>query len=480
MKKLLLTLLTLFVFTVAFSQVQRPLLGGGSTTVVGGGGGIDSADVVGYVGLYLDADGDTIHGLPGVDMLLEGGVSIGASGDAATQFKDNSITWRSGGTTYSPSFQYFTISPLITALGHNTQTYQFRMRHGNSNYGLGSSSGMQYFLELNPHVYQSGVAGYRGIWLDVEENTLGSGAKELIHLRSSSTTRFKVDNLGNGMVSGNWEADTGRFNVLMFDKGGTGDADFNLSGTFYSDTISMDTTVYDGSTTDLVDVKIDTTDGQLYAVIDAGGGGGGEWDATANGQTTPTTATSVRMDTLFLYDGTFVTRVGGGVLEYHSVNRHRLRVGGSYYNFNTSSIQLGVGSTVVDYWFNGDGFSVLTAAAPRSALDIGGGQHWNTTTVNTSTYDVLITDHVLLVTYTTTGAVTSLTLPTAQTLDGRVLVIKDAGGNANTNNITIDTEGSQTIDGSATFTLDGDDEYLKLCSDGSNWFIIGFYDIGSP
>jgi len=95
------------------------------------------------------------------------------------------------------------------------------------------------------------------------------------------------------------------------------------------------------------------------------------------------------------------------------------------------------------------------------------------TTVNASTYDVLATDLILHVTYTATGAVTSLTLPTAQVVQGRVLCIKDAGGLASTNNITIDTEGSETIDGDATWVINGNYDWLSLYCDGSNWFILG-------
>jgi hypothetical protein len=96
----------------------------------------------------------------------------------------------------------------------------------------------------------------------------------------------------------------------------------------------------------------------------------------------------------------------------------------------------------------------------------------NTTTVNAATYDLATTDDILNVTYTTTGAVTSLTLPTAQCVDGRVIVIKDAGGNASTYNITIDTEGTEKIDGGDTFIINGDYDSITLYSDGSNWFVI--------
>jgi len=92
-------------------------------------------------------------------------------------------------------------------------------------------------------------------------------------------------------------------------------------------------------------------------------------------------------------------------------------------------------------------------------------------TVNAATYDLLTTDGILHVTYTTTGAVTSLTLPTAQAVADRQIVIKDAGGNSGTYSITVDTQGSETIDGDASLVINSDYASICLYSDGSNWFI---------
>ena len=106
------------------------------------------------------------------------------------------------------------------------------------------------------------------------------------------------------------------------------------------------------------------------------------------------------------------------------------------------------------------------------ALSTSGGRITNITTVNAATYDLLTTDYILNVTYTATGAVTSLTLPTAQTVSGRIIYIKDAGGSATTNNITIDTEGAQTIDGAATLVITTNYSAVTLYCDGTDWFIM--------
>lgn len=94
----------------------------------------------------------------------------------------------------------------------------------------------------------------------------------------------------------------------------------------------------------------------------------------------------------------------------------------------------------------------------------------NISTVNSATYDILITDEILHVTYTTTGAVT-IDFKTAQFVTGRTIVIKDAGGNAGTNNITLTTEGAQTIDGSATAVINSNYSAINVYCDGSNLFI---------
>lgn len=55
---------------------------------------------------------------------------------------------------------------------------------------------------------------------------------------------------------------------------------------------------------------------------------------------------------------------------------------------------------------------------------------------------------------------------------GLPITIKDESGAANTINITITTEGSETIDGVSSIPIDADYGKLTVYSDGSNWFSI--------
>lgn len=69
-----------------------------------------------------------------------------------------------------------------------------------------------------------------------------------------------------------------------------------------------------------------------------------------------------------------------------------------------------------------------------------------------------------------TGGAFSLTLP-APSVD-LYIPIKDSGGDAANNNITIATPGAETIDGAASFDLSTNYGAIVVISDGTNYFIV--------
>ena len=73
----------------------------------------------------------------------------------------------------------------------------------------------------------------------------------------------------------------------------------------------------------------------------------------------------------------------------------------------------------------------------------------------------------------TTGGAFTITLPLANTFQpGQYVNIKDEGGSASSNNITVDTTSSQTIDGETEITINGNYDNVSIYSDGnSSWFI---------
>ena len=76
-----------------------------------------------------------------------------------------------------------------------------------------------------------------------------------------------------------------------------------------------------------------------------------------------------------------------------------------------------------------------------------------------------------MVDYTATGSVT-ITIPTALIVSGFVLNIKDSGFNSSINNITIETQGAETIDGGSDFTINGDGDSIMIVTDSSDLFIV--------
>ena len=105
----------------------------------------------------------------------------------------------------------------------------------------------------------------------------------------------------------------------------------------------------------------------------------------------------------------------------------------------------------------------------KGASHLSGGLAHKRTGV-TNDYSVVLTDYYLGV--DTTGNTVELTLPAASTtIEGQTYVVKDEGGNAGTNIITIVRSAANTIDGEVSVTIESPYGSVLLYSNGSNWFI---------
>ncbi len=95
-------------------------------------------------------------------------------------------------------------------------------------------------------------------------------------------------------------------------------------------------------------------------------------------------------------------------------------------------------------------------------------------TVSTATYGLNESlnhpEVILHVTRTATGTCV-ITIDTDMLSQDSQITIKDAGGGAATYNITIQTEGAETIDGASTKPISGNYDSLTLYNDNTNWFI---------
>lgn len=93
---------------------------------------------------------------------------------------------------------------------------------------------------------------------------------------------------------------------------------------------------------------------------------------------------------------------------------------------------------------------------------------WQGTVTKTTTATLTDADPVVLA--DATSAAFTITLPTAISRAGCTYTIKKIDGTANA--VTIDANGTQTIDGSLTAAIVDPYAALTVVSDGSNWFIL--------
>lgn len=120
-----------------------------------------------------------------------------------------------------------------------------------------------------------------------------------------------------------------------------------------------------------------------------------------------------------------------------------------------------------NFFRNSVGISVNT---PLSTLHVNGSQSVKRTGTAIN-YNVQPNDYLVAV--TNTAAPRTVTLPSAVTMgEGKVYVIKDESGGAAVNNITINPQPGQTINGAPSATITTNFGVVRLYSNGANWFIM--------
>jgi len=105
--------------------------------------------------------------------------------------------------------------------------------------------------------------------------------------------------------------------------------------------------------------------------------------------------------------------------------------------------------------------------SPTSTLHVNGSTAHAIST-KTATYTATAGDHTILCN-NTSGSI-NINLPAASGCSGRVYVIKKISGISN--NVVINGNGSETIDGATTRTLTLQYESVTIQSDGANWFVL--------
>jgi hypothetical protein len=97
------------------------------------------------------------------------------------------------------------------------------------------------------------------------------------------------------------------------------------------------------------------------------------------------------------------------------------------------------------------------------------------TAVGTTAYTALSTDNILTVDDTAIGGAVTISLPSATTLgSGWTLDIKKTGS---TYSVTIDPDGTETIDGNSTLIITDKNQSVRLVSNGTTWDLLSPHNI---
>ena len=103
----------------------------------------------------------------------------------------------------------------------------------------------------------------------------------------------------------------------------------------------------------------------------------------------------------------------------------------------------------------------------------GGGQRVKTREVSSFPYTVADDDYIIAV--AGTGSPRRINLPAKANHLGRILIIKDASSNANSNNIEINPDGSENIDGAGDKLVNTNKAALTIVCASDQWLVIGNY-----
>ena len=113
-----------------------------------------------------------------------------------------------------------------------------------------------------------------------------------------------------------------------------------------------------------------------------------------------------------------------------------------------------------------DGNVVMNGATLQASA-----QRVSTTVVSSFPYTVVEGDYIILI--EGTGTPRTIDLPAKANHAGRVLIVKDATGNASSNNIEVKPNGSENIDGAGDKLINTNRGSIRIVCASDQWHIIG-------
>lgn len=134
-----------------------------------------------------------------------------------------------------------------------------------------------------------------------------------------------------------------------------------------------------------------------------------------------------------------------------------------------SSYAGSISQVLGDLWYtNSSGVAVQITAGGSLPVVSGGVDSFERTDVAT---DVIISpsDTFVFISVDTSGGDVQITLPLASAVtDGRLFIIKDVSGDAYSNEITVITSGSDTIDGSSSYIMNSGFGSIMVIGNGTD------------
>ncbi len=153
-----------------------------------------------------------------------------------------------------------------------------------------------------------------------------------------------------------------------------------------------------------------------------------------------------------------------------NINYLKMKEGG------TDWIEINKGKVDMDFklWGTNSSNPAIFLNAGEESLRFNAGIKKNVSEIGDGSFPYTVDARDYLITCAGSGART-INLPAVANESGRILIIKDSNGSSGDGNITLDPNGAEQIDASATYAIASNRESVTIMCDGVGWAIVSRY-----